>query len=130
MLVKARWQRRRGAVLPLVALFIVILLGMVALAIDLGMVMLARTQCQNAADAAAMAGARALNGNTSTNNNYTGAGTAAVAAACSNTVLSQPVAASQVSVSIGSYSYDASTNSFVINPSSKPANENWTLAKA
>ena len=34
--------------------------GFVALAIDLGLIAVAKTQCQNSADAAAMAGARSL----------------------------------------------------------------------
>ena len=52
---KAR-TRRRGTILPIVALALVGLCGFVALAIDVGMVLVARTQVQNAADAAAMAG--------------------------------------------------------------------------
>jgi uncharacterized membrane protein len=36
--------------------------GFVALAIDLGVIAVAKTQCQNSADAAAMAGARGLDG--------------------------------------------------------------------
>jgi Flp pilus assembly protein TadG len=130
MRLSSRCRRRRGAVLPLVALFLVILLGMVAMAVDLGLIMMARTQCQNAADAAAMTGARNLTGNTSNNNNYSAAGPAAVAAAGTNSVLSQPVQPSQVVVSIGSYSYSPAAGGFVINPSTKAANDNWTLVRA
>ena len=48
---------RVGMVLPLLAVSMVALLSFVALAVDVGMLAVARTQCQNAADAAAMAGA-------------------------------------------------------------------------
>ena len=48
------------------------LMACVALAIDLGVLTFAQTQFSDAADAAALAGARALNGNTATNNNYSG----------------------------------------------------------
>jgi hypothetical protein len=47
----------RGITLPIVALFIVVLFGMAALAVDLGIVYTARTSAQHAADAAALAGA-------------------------------------------------------------------------
>ena len=53
---------RRGAILPLFALMLVGLVGFLALAIDIGIVAVAETQCQNAADNAALAGCRALNG--------------------------------------------------------------------
>ena len=52
MLLHTVRSRRRGSVLPLVVVCLVALIGMVALAIDLGLMMVARTQCQNAADAA------------------------------------------------------------------------------
>jgi Flp pilus assembly protein TadG len=130
MLRSAQPARRRGTVLPLVVFCVLVLLGMVALAVDIGMMMVARTQCQNAADAAAMTGARSLNGNTTNNNNYAAAGPAAVTAASNNSVLSQPVQAGQVTVTIGSYSYDSASSSFVAYPSSKGANDNWTLAQA
>jgi Flp pilus assembly protein TadG len=130
MLLHTARVRRRGSVLPLVVVCLVALVGLVALAIDVGMMMVARTQCQNAADAAAMVGARSLTGDLSTNNNYAGAGPAAVAAAGTNQILSQPVQPGQVSVTIGSYSYDPVSGGFVIHPSSKDPNENWTLVEA
>jgi hypothetical protein len=61
---------RRGAVLPVVAVCLIGLMGLVALAIDIGMVAVARTQAQNAADSSAMAGARTISGNSATNYNY------------------------------------------------------------
>ena len=66
-LTRLRWRgkvagsdTRRGAVLTLVALLLVILLGCLAFSIDLGYVQVARTQLQTAADAGALAGARGL----------------------------------------------------------------------
>lgn len=50
-------QRERGAVLIWVALFLLVILGFVSLGIDTAKVAAARTQLQNAADAAALAGA-------------------------------------------------------------------------
>ena len=50
----------RGATLMFVAISMVVLLGMAALAIDVGMLYAAKGQAQNAADAGALAGAGAL----------------------------------------------------------------------
>lgn len=50
----------RGLVLPLVAIMLVALLGMVALAIDIGQIAVTRRQLQNAVDAAALAGVQVL----------------------------------------------------------------------
>lgn len=50
-------HNRRGAVLVFALLMIIVFLGMVALAIDLGYLMIARTEAQRTADAAAMAAA-------------------------------------------------------------------------
>ncbi len=49
-----------GAVLIVVALMLVVLLGIAALAIDIGHLMLVRNELRNAADAGALAGARML----------------------------------------------------------------------
>jgi uncharacterized membrane protein len=59
---------RSGTILPLVVISLVGMCGFVALAIDIGLIAVAKTQCQNAADAASMAGARSLNGNTTGQN--------------------------------------------------------------
>jgi len=53
-------QRRRGAIIPLAALLLVFLLGMVAFSVDMGYVVLAETELQSAADAAALAGSEQL----------------------------------------------------------------------
>lgn len=63
----ARWtrlQQAHGQVLPLFALFLVVLLGMAALAIDVGGALSARRFYRSAADAAALAGAQDLQAGT------------------------------------------------------------------
>lgn len=54
-------SRERGVVLIWMALFLVFMLGFVALGIDTAKLMATKTELQNAADAAALAGASALN---------------------------------------------------------------------
>jgi hypothetical protein len=53
-------RNRRGAVLPIVALCLIVILGFTALAIDVGMLFNTRSEGQRAADTAALAGASAL----------------------------------------------------------------------
>ena len=52
---------RPGAILVLTAVLMIVLIGMVAFGVDLGYVVLTRTELQTAADAAALAGAGAAN---------------------------------------------------------------------
>ena len=79
--------RRRGATLVLFVVCLIPLMACIALAIDLGTLTFAQTQLCDAADAAALAGTRALNGNTTTNSNYSAATPAAQQALVGNTVL-------------------------------------------
>jgi len=53
-------KNQRGAAAAMVSLFLMVLLAMGAAAIDVGHSMVARNELQNASDAAALAGARAL----------------------------------------------------------------------
>src|SRR5262249_34766227 len=53
-------RSRRGMAAPLLALMIIPLLGMIAFSVDVGYMITTRTELQNAADAAAMAGAQQL----------------------------------------------------------------------
>jgi Flp pilus assembly protein TadG len=53
-------NRRRGAIIPLVAVLLIPLLAMLAFSIDAGWMVLTRTDLQNTADAAALAGAEKL----------------------------------------------------------------------
>ena len=107
----------------------VALLTFIALAVDLGTLAIARTQCQDAADSAAMAGTRTLNGVTASNNNYSAVGPAAVAAATANTVLSSAVNSSQVSVNIGRDTYNTSTQTFQ-GQFPGPSTANWSMVQA
>jgi Flp pilus assembly protein TadG len=58
--VRANRRPRRGTVVPTLAVFLVVLVAMLAFSVDLGRVALCRAQLQNAADSAALAGASAL----------------------------------------------------------------------
>ncbi len=115
----------------LVVVSLIPLIACVALAIDLGMLLAARTQVMDAADAAAMAGCRALNGNTTNgaNNNYSGALPAAQQAATANSMLSTQITASQVSVNIGRYTYNSSAQRFE-GQFPGPSTDNWDLVQA
>src|SRR5690348_5271108 len=53
-------KRRQGATIPLFALLLVPLLGMLAFSIDIGYIALVKTDLQTAGDAAALAGAEKL----------------------------------------------------------------------
>src|SRR5262245_41628510 len=53
-------KKRRGAVAPLTAVLMIVLIGMVAFAVDIGWMVVAQSELQNAADAAALAGAGQL----------------------------------------------------------------------
>lgn len=122
-------SRRRGAMVPLVAIALIGLLGFVALAIDIGIIAVARNRCQNAADVAALAGARTLNGDVANNNNYSNVGSNAKDAANVNTMLGQAIDKNNVTVKIGSYSYDYSLGKFIHYPDTKPTGENWTAVE-
>src|SRR5437763_7477226 len=120
MLWQPKRHQRRGSVLPLVAFMTVALIGLVALAIDLGMVAVARNQCQNAADASAMAGARTITGDASGGYNVSSVPFNAITAAINNQVFGtnikgdpnvpyDPATSSyitqQVQIDVGTYAY-------------------------
>ncbi len=122
-----RRHERRGAVLVLLMVSLLALLTFVALAIDLGILAVARTQCQDAADAAAMAGVRTLNG--ASGNNYSNAAPNALTAATANTVLSKAIGTSQVTTQVGRYTY-VSANQRFEGQFPGPSTENWSLVQA
>ncbi len=124
-----RCKPRAGAALVLFLVSLVTLLSFVALAVDLGMFAVARTQCQDAADAAAMAGTCTLNGVAATNNNYDNAAPNAIQAATSNTVLSAPIQSSQVTVQVGRYVYVKANQRFE-GQFPGPSTENWSMVRA
>ena len=110
MRIHARTSGRRGAVLIYITISLVALLGFIALAIDLGAVMVARTQIQNAADAAAFAGARTLTGGV--NSNMTQATTNGQNVAAANLIMGRSVPAANVTMTYGSYHYDPASQTF------------------
>ena len=63
MNISAKLRSEKGVVLVYVAILLVVFLGMAALAVDIGYVMVSKNELQNAADAAALAGARRLGEN-------------------------------------------------------------------
>ena len=71
-----RTRRRPGMIAAQVAIMLTMLLGLLAVAFDLGMVLTVRRQTQAAADAAALAAATDLYANYDTNNGADPNGTA------------------------------------------------------
>lgn len=124
-----RYKARRGNTLTLVGLFILPLIAFLALSIDVGLLAIARTQCQNATDVAALAGVRTLNGNSASNNNYSAVAPAAQEAAADNQVLGTTLQSSQVAVNIGRYVYNSTTQGFE-GQFPGPATDNWSLVQA
>lgn len=93
-------QRQRGAVMILFAVSLTVLLGFMALVIDLGRTYVVRTELQNAADAAALAGAKDLN---QTVAGVTSAVATAIAMAGKNNYkFSSPVVITIANISVGS----------------------------
>ena len=126
---------RRGTVVPLLAVCCTALFGFVALAIDLGMLMVARGECQNAADAAALAGARVLDNRFPAGSDpdaydnrraYAEANARSVVVA--NQFLNRKFEESRVRVARGGlYDYDPATERFgPYFPSNKPGGKSWT----
>jgi Flp pilus assembly protein TadG len=60
MRLSALGDKRQGAIAPLAAVLAVFLIGMVAFAVDIGWIVLSKTNLQNTADSAALAGADPL----------------------------------------------------------------------
>ena len=113
----------RGIILPLIAVSLIALVGLVALAVDIGRLAVAQTDCQNAADAAAIAGARSLDGT----QDLGGATTNATNAATNCNVMGAAITSSEVSVQHGAYHYDSSAQKFTPQiPAQSPDNYNLT----
>ena len=141
---------RRGAIVPLVAISLVAVLGLVALAIDIGMVAVARTQAQNAADSAAMVGTRTFN--QQVGYNLTSVPKQAIIAAVANKIFSANIVgdpntilnpsadvytSGQVKIECGGYYYvynDANPAAegfqIVLPPTGKAATEPYTAVRA
>jgi Flp pilus assembly protein TadG len=97
MRIGSKSERRRGAIILLFVLALISLAGLLALALDVGVIAVARSQAQNAADTAAMTGARTIDG--SSTQNVASAPKNAVNAAMQNKVLNQNVTANLSSIS-------------------------------
>src|SRR5947209_6740914 len=110
-----RTGRRRGTIVSLLALVLVGLIGFLGLAIDLGMLAIAKTQVQNAADLAALTAARTLNGNSSNTYNNAAATTNAQNLLTWNYILGQSIGSSQLTLTYGSYDYNQTTQAFNAN---------------
>ncbi len=99
-------HRQGGAVMIMFGLLLVVLFGFMALAIDLGRTYVVRTELQNAADAAALAGAKDLN------QKATGVSaainTAITMASQNNFNFATPVSITAANISVGSCPDDGS----------------------
>jgi Flp pilus assembly protein TadG len=128
---RCRQNQRRGNILVLTVVFLIPLMAFLALAIDIGLLAMARTQCQDATDLAALAGVRTLNGTTANggNNNYSAVTPAAQQAAAANKVLWSPLQSSQLAINIGRYTYNTTSEQFE-GQFPGPATDNWTLVQA
>lgn len=92
-------NRQGGAVAVMVGISIVLLVGFLAMVIDLGHLYIAKTELQNVADAAALAGAKELNGKVS---GVANAVTKAIAIAAENKYdFSKPVAITIANIRVG-----------------------------
>jgi Flp pilus assembly protein TadG len=121
---------RSGTIVTLLALSMVSLCAFMALAIDIGMLTVAKAQTQNAADLAALTAARTLNGSSTSSTYNNVAATANAQAILSyNAILSQTIQSSQLTLTYGSYDYNQTTQTFSANypPTTGVA---WTAAAA
>jgi len=128
----AHRRNRRGTILPLLALTVTGLFGFLALAIDLGMLTIVRTNCQNAADAGALAGCRQLNNKpTAVTNDSSVAVTMAQNTVKNNSFLNTQLTSSNITdTTVGVYRYDTTANKFVASfPASRNAGESWTAMR-
>ena len=143
-------SKRRGAILPLAAVMMLPLVAMLAFALDVGLLAMSRSQTQAAADAAALAGARKLNGDYtgSNNGNYSAVQGAANASIANNRIVSKLVSDSNpqtgttygsLTTQIGAYRYNTTTNAFyqdLSNAGPSPSTDStgaivpWSLVKA
>jgi Flp pilus assembly protein TadG len=100
----------------LLALTLVVLVGFLGLAIDLGMLAIAKTQTQQAADLAALTAARTLNGDPTTTYNNAAATSNAQNILTYNYILAKSIQpAQQLTLTFGSYDYSDSSQSFNAN---------------
>ena len=117
--------KRPGAIIPLMAILLIGIIGVTALAVDIGALTVAKNQAQSIVDAAAFAGARTLNGKTDNN-------VAQVPFSISSTVSKMVVlnqAPSEVKYKLGTYSYDSNAKNFKIILDTKKTGESWSAVQ-
>jgi Putative Flp pilus-assembly TadE/G-like len=118
----SRTNRRPGTVLPLVTICLVGLMAFLALGIDIGMMALARTQAQSAADIAALSGARTLTGEVG--NNKANAEAEAREAARANAILNAPITDGQITaVNTGVFRYNRPGQRFDVDFQNPPSGQ-------
>lgn len=127
-----RRPTRRGTILPIIGVCLIAIFSFVALAVDLGMLAVARTQCQNAADVAALVGCRTLDNKQPENASYDSNRPAALAAAAGAVTGSPYMAGTLASapaptVRAGTYDYNTTTQTFATDFNNAPkAGRSWT----
>lgn len=123
-------KSRKAAIVPLLAVSMVALIGIIALAVDIGILAQTKSQLQSAADAAALSGSRGLTGDTSTDNNRAAVTGLALSTIQASTIMGQTLQSSQLATQVGYYNYDAVLGKFqTVFTGSKPATENWSAVK-
>ncbi|VTS01068.1 Uncharacterized protein OS=Singulisphaera acidiphila (strain ATCC BAA-1392 / DSM 18658 / VKM B-2454 / MOB10) GN=Sinac_7493 PE=4 SV=1: Tad: Tad_C [Gemmata massiliana] len=130
---------RRGSILPMLGVCLIGLFGFVALAVDLGMLAVARTQSQNAADVAALVGTRTLNNKDGVlYSNLPLAVAATKSSTTGNPYLSGNFSSSQITkVEAGQYLYNPTTQTFQVSSwstvtsgaGSSPTTGSWTALR-
>jgi len=129
MKVRPTTDVRPGTIVPFLAVTVVVLFAFVALAVDLGVLAVARTECQAGADTAALAGCRILNARpTTVDNDRPAALQKAHDVLLENILYNHNFTDSHVvSIKAGVYYYDTSVtpNHFNIKYT-KAANESWS----
>jgi hypothetical protein len=107
---------------------LIALFSFVALAVDLGMVAVARTDAQNAADVAALAGARTLNNKPGvSDNNRAAAITQAKNAVKANNDINSVYTDGEIqSVKAGQYSYNTTSQTFSVSYPTTLTSGSWT----
>jgi hypothetical protein len=111
----SRSASRPGISAPFLAVTLMALMGSLALAIDLAMLIIAKAEVQDAADLAALTAARTLVGDPTINYNQSAATTNAQNILSCNTILGQPIQSSQLQLTYGSYDYNQTTQTFSAN---------------
>ena len=123
-------KSRKAAIVPLLAVSMVALIGIIALAVDIGILAQTKSQLQSAADAAALSGSRGLTGDTKTDNNRAAVTGLALSTIQASTIMGQTLQSSQLTTQVGYYNYDAVLGKFqTVFTGSKPATENWSAVK-